>query len=160
MSGNGWSVASLVAGHRRVGLDADVLIYLVDGTQPWATRAAALLDAVDGGLFQASMSTLAYGEVLVGPARSGDGARFERTAAELRETPVEVLPITRRVVEDAAWICGAGTIKMIDAIHLATARSAGTAFVTNDRRLRSTPGLEIFLLDDLELAGPEGASEP
>ena len=36
-----------------------------------------------------------------------------------------------------------------------TARAAGaTAFVTNDRRIKSRPGLEVLYLDDLEVGEP------
>lgn len=42
---------------------------------------------------------------------------------------------------------------MGDAIHLATARAAGaTALVTNDRRIRSVPRLEVIYLDDIAAA--------
>lgn len=151
MSDRGWQVESLAAAHHRIGLDSDVLIYLVDAVQPSAARAAAIIDAVEQGLMRASMSALAYGEILVGPARDGDSARFERTATELRDTAVDIVPVTAAIAEDAAWLRGRGAAHLIDAIHLATARLHATAFVTNDRRLRSAPGLEVYVLDDMEL---------
>jgi predicted nucleic acid-binding protein len=40
---------------------------------------------------------------------------------------------------------------MTDAIHLASARSAGaTAFVTNDRRIKPLPQLDVIYLDELD----------
>jgi len=49
---------------------------------------------------------------------------------------------------EAAILRGSTPLSTADAIHLATARLAGaTAFVTNDRRIRSTPGLEVLYLD-------------
>ena len=151
MSDRGWSVESLVAAHQRIGLDADVLIYLVDAVQPWAPRAAVVVDAIEQGLVRASMSALAHAEVLVGPARDGDAARFERTAAEIRDLDIEIVPVTAGLAEDAAWIRGQGSGHLVDAIHIATARATATAFVTNDRRIRSTTGLEVFHLADLDL---------
>jgi predicted nucleic acid-binding protein len=153
VSAKPWSVASLVEAHRRVALDADVLIYLLEDSEPRASRAAAIIDAAAAGVVQASISALAHAEVLVGPARGGDAARFERTASELRDIEVDILPVTADIAEDAAWVCGQGSTQLVDAIHLATARGAGTAFITNDRRLRTTPGLEIYHLDDLDLGG-------
>jgi predicted nucleic acid-binding protein len=42
---------------------------------------------------------------------------------------------------------GRRSIALADAIHLATARTAGaSAFVTNDRAIRSTPQLEVIRL--------------
>lgn len=154
MSGKAWSVASLVATHKRIGVDADVLIYLVDAVEPWAAHSAAIVDAIDEGQVRASMSALAVAEVLAGPARSGDAASFERTAAELQDLQIEVVPLTRQLAEDAAWLRGRGAAHLVDAIHLATARSGATAFVTNDRRVRSLPSLEVLHLDDLDLEKP------
>ncbi len=152
-SGNRWFVGTLVQEHQRVALDADVLIYLLENVEPRAARAAALIDAAEDGRVKASLSSLAFAEILVGPARDGDGARFERTAAELRDIDLEILPITAAIAEDAAWLRGQGSVQLIDAIHLATARTTATAFITNDRRIRSQPGLAVYYLDDLDLDG-------
>ena len=153
-SGKRWSVAALVKEHERVALDADVLIYLLEDVEPRASRSAALIDAADEGRVRASISSVALAEVLVGPARDGDGARFERTAAEIRDIKLVILPVTAAIGEDAAWLRGQGSTQLIDAIHLATARSAATAFITNDRRIRSQSGLRVYYLDDLDLDGP------
>lgn len=151
VSAKAWSVASLAAEHRRIALDADVLIYLLEDAEPRASRAAAIVDAVDQGLISASMSTLAHAEVLGGPARDGDAPRFERTAAELRDLKVDIIPVSTAIAEDAAWLRGQGSTQLVDAIHIATARATASAFVTNDRRIRSQGGLEILYLDDLDL---------
>ena len=153
-SGKRWSVATLVEEHQRVALDADVLMYLLEDVEPWASRAAALVDAAEQGRVHATMSSLAYAEILVGPARDGDGARFERTAAEIRDVEIDILPVTAAIAEDAAWLRGQGSTQLIDAIHLATARTAATAFITNDRRVRSQPGIEVYYLDDFDFDGP------
>jgi len=56
--------------------------------------------------------------------------------------------------QDAAWISGRTGAGLPDAVHLACARAAGaTAFLTNDRRIRSRPTLEVVYLDDLLEAG-------
>ena len=151
-------MGTLIVEHQRVALDADVLIYLLEDVEPWASRAAALIDAADDGRVRLSMSALGFAEVLVGPAREGDGARFERTAAEVRDIGMEIVPVTAAIAEDAAWLRGRGSTQLVDAINLATARTSASAFVTNDRRIRSQPGLEVRYLDDL--ATDEGALSP
>jgi predicted nucleic acid-binding protein len=151
-------VETLVVEHPRVALDADVLIYLLEDVEPWASRAAALIDAADDGRVRLAMSSLGFAEVLVGPAREDDGARCERTAAEVRDIGMEIVSVTAAIAEDAAWLRGRGSTQLVDAIHLATARTAATAFVTNDRRIRSQPGLEVLYLDDLEAM--DGAPSP
>lgn len=139
-----------LAGHRRIGLDSNILIYLLETSGPLADAAARLVDAIDAGTTEAVLSTVGLVEILVGPARAGDAAAFELTADALRDLLIRVVSLDRATAEDAAWIRGSLGIGLEDAVHLATARNAGaTAFVTNDRRLRSIPRLEVVYLDDL-----------
>ena len=139
-----------LAGHRRIGLDSNILIYLLETSGPLADAAARLVDAIDAGTTEAVLSTVGLIEILVGPARAGDAAAFELTADALRDLLIRVVSLDRATAEDAAWIRGSLGIGLEDAVHLATARNAGaTAFVTNDRRLRSIPRLEVVYLDDL-----------
>ena len=139
-----------LAGHRRIGLDSNILIYLLETRGPLADAAARLVDAIDAGTTEAVLSTVGLIEVLMGPARAGDAAAFELTADALRDLLIRVVTLDRATAEDAAWIRGSLGIGLEDAVHLASARNAGaTVFVTNDRRLRSIPRLEVIYLDDL-----------
>jgi predicted nucleic acid-binding protein len=155
-----WSIDTLVERHTRIVLDANVLIYLIENVEGRADRSAAVIDAVEDGRIRASMSTLAYAEVLMGPARTGNAALFEQTAAELRDMTIDIVPVSPTIAEDAAWMGGQGTIALMDAVHMATARASRAAFVTNDRRIRSTSNLQVFLLDNLGLPEPPDASGP
>lgn len=144
------SLADALARHRRISLDSNVLIYVLDATGDAADRAAEILDAVEAGTVSATMSTIGLTEVLTGPARQGDGARFELLATELRAIRhlrwVDVRP---EIAVDAAWLHGAGDLGLEDAVHVATARASGaTALITNDRRIRSRRGLEVIYLSD------------
>jgi predicted nucleic acid-binding protein len=143
----------LLGKHRRVGIDSNVLIYLFEGSPPLADTAGALLDAFAAGRASGVLSMLAVAEIGSGPARGGDVAMVERYADELSNLDgVTVVPLVWAIAIDAAIIRGSGPLSLADAIHLATARSAGaTAFVTNDRRIRSRPDLEIVYLDELVL---------
>lgn len=139
-----------LAGHRRIGLDSNILIYLLETSGPLADAAARIVDAIDAGTTEAVLSTVGLIEILAGPARAGDAAAFELTADALRDLLIRVVSLDRATAEDAAWIRGSLGIGLEDAVHLASARNAGaTAFVTNDRRLRSIPRLEVLYLDDL-----------
>ena len=139
-----------LAGHRRIGLDSNILIYLLETSGPLADAAARIVDAIDAGTTEAVLSTVGLIEILAGPARAGDAAAFELTADALRDLLIRVVSFDRATAEDAAWIRGSLGIGLEDAVHLASARNAGaTAFVTNDRRLRSIPRLEVVYLDDL-----------
>jgi len=148
-SGSG-VIAQHLGGHRRVALDANVLIALLEDEGPRADRAAVVVDAIEGGLVEGVAATIVLTEVLVGYARLGDAARFEMVADELRNLALRYTPISAEVAVDAAWFRAGRSLSFADALHLAAARAAGaTAFVTNDRRIRSTPQLDVVYLDDL-----------
>lgn len=137
--------------HRRVGIDSNVLIYLLEGRGDQAERAGELLDAIAAGDGEGVLATLAIAEIGSGPARAGDDAMVRRYADELGALEnVRLVPLDVVVATEAAILRGSSSLSTADAIHLATARLAGaTAFVTNDRRIRSLPGLEILYLDEL-----------
>ena len=150
MSENDSGPISVLTEHRKIALDSNVLIYLIETQGPLADAAASIVDAVAAGRVVAVMSAIGLVEVLVGPERRGDAIAFESIAEALRDLPLVVSALDSTIAEDAAWIRGAAGVGLEDAVHLATARSAGaTAFVTNDRRLRSIPNLEVVYLDDL-----------
>ncbi|MEO6349064.1 MAG: type II toxin-antitoxin system VapC family toxin [Candidatus Limnocylindrales bacterium] len=142
---------SLFARHSRVGIDSNVLIYLLEGSAPLADKAAELLDAIAGGQGEGVLATLAVAEICSGPAAAGEPALVERYADELRSLEnVRLVPLTADLCVDAAVLRGHGSLSLADAIHLASARHAGaTAFITNDRRIRTTPRLEVVYLDEL-----------
>jgi predicted nucleic acid-binding protein len=149
VSARSWSVDTLRK-HDRIALDANILIYLLENVEPRAARSTAVLDEIDAGRVAASVATLAYTEVLTGPARVGGTSAFEETAAQLRDLPLTPIPLSVAIAEDAAWIQGQSGLRLADAIHVASARASGaTALVTNDRRLRSQPGLEVLYLDEM-----------
>ncbi len=148
------SVADLVAAHRVIALDSDVLIYLLENRLPGADRVAEIVDALEAGAVRSVIATVAITEVLTGPARTGDTVAFETMADELQSIQhLRIVPLDAELASDAAWLRGAGDRDLVDAVHLASARKAGaTVFVTNDRRIRSRPGLEVIYLSDLVTA--------
>lgn len=147
----GLTTAELVRRHQKVGLDSNLLIYLIDNIPPWADRVAELVTAIEGGHIAAVMSALGLTEVLSGPSRDHDLGRLERIHDEIQAIAgLTIVPLGAEVAVDAAVIWGMRGMPLADAIHLATARAAGaTAFVTNDRRLRGSAKLEVVYLDDL-----------
>jgi predicted nucleic acid-binding protein len=141
----------LLAKHRRVGIDSNVLIYLLEGSGELADRAAELLDAIAAGEGEGILATLALAEVCSGPARHNDPAMVERYADELTALEgVQVAPLDADVAVEAALLRGDSALTIADAVHLATARRHGaTAFVTNDRRITAVHRLAVVYLDAL-----------
>lgn len=148
------SVADLLAAHQVIALDSDILIYLLENRLPAAELVAEIVDALEAGAVRAVIAAVAITEVLTGPARAGDAVAFETMADELQSIrQLRIVPLDADLASDAAWLRGAGDRDLVDAVHIASARKAGaTAFVTNDRRIRSRPGLEVIYLSDLVAA--------
>ena len=142
------SVASPLDGHRVVGLDSNVFIYLFETAGDEAVQAGRVLDAIDTASIHATISTVAVAEILSGPARVADIALMERYLDELRSFErLSIVPVDVDIAFDAARSRGRDGIAMADSINLAAARVAGaTAFVTNDHRLSSAAGLAIIPL--------------
>ena len=134
--------------HKRIGIDSNVLIYLLEGSGHLADAAGELIDGIAEGLADGVLATLAVAEICSGPAEAGLTDLVERYADELRSLDnVRLVPLSAEVAADAAAMRGRSGLSLADAIHLASATSSGaTAFVTNDRRIRSTPQLEVVLL--------------
>jgi predicted nucleic acid-binding protein len=150
------SIRGLLSTHRRIALDSNVLIYLLEGAGARADAAATIVDAIALGEVDGVIASVGVLETLVGPASAGDGARFELVAATIRDLGIRIATLDADAAEDAAWIRGMTGVGLADAIHLATARAAGaTVLVTNDRRLPSRPHLEVAYLDDLAVDRPD-----
>lgn len=147
------TVAELCRRHRRIGLDTNVLVYVLEDVAPFAAIGQAILNAIEVGRVSAVLASIGLGELATGPAQSGDAALVERYLDELQSIAgLRIQPLSAEVAVDAAIIRGSRRIGLADAIHLATARAAGaTAFITNDRSLRGSAKLEVLYLDDLEI---------
>jgi predicted nucleic acid-binding protein len=138
--------ADQLAGHSVVALDSNVFVYLFESSGPLSEAAAAAVDAVNGR--RVIFASVGLTEVLGGPARGGDRALMERYVDEIRSIDgLRVVDFDAEIAFSAAVERGRSGGTLGDAIHVATARASGaTALVTNDRRIRSSPGLEVIPL--------------
>jgi predicted nucleic acid-binding protein len=148
------TIGELSERHRRVALDSNVFVYLLEAAEPWALAARLLLNLIEAGKVRGVLSVVGVAELCAGPARRGDMGLVERYVETLNSLPgLGIQPVTGEVAADAAVIRGMRGIGLADALHLACARAAGaTAFVTNDRRLRGSSRLTVVYLDELVAA--------
>ena len=143
-------VAQLAKEHARIGIDSNVVIYALEGSEPESIAARSIFDLMAAAACSGALSMLGVIEVLVGPARHAGDSLVQRYADELMSIDgLEIVGIEREAAIEAAHIRANG-VGLADAIHMASARTFGaSAFVTNDRGLKSLPGLEVIALSDL-----------
>jgi predicted nucleic acid-binding protein len=121
---------------QRVYVDSNVLIALLEPTIPEAGGLATFLSAL-ADKHSILTSEITLGEVLVAPLRVGDRELVE-TYMDLPEPggPIEVVPVNQRIVLEAAALRARSSMRLPDAIHVATASIAGcSAFLSLDKRL-------------------------
>jgi predicted nucleic acid-binding protein len=145
------TVDELCSHHRRIAIDANVFVYLFEGSGTLSKVAAAVLDAVSSGRVTGVATTITLTEVVVGPVRAGEDTMAERYLDAIRSIEhLHIVPVTAEIAADAGFVRGRSGLTLADAIHVATARTAGASvLVTNDRRLRSMPQLDVVQLADL-----------
>jgi len=132
-------------------VDANVITYRVERTEPYLTASTPLWDALDHGTVQVETSELTLLEVLVKPLKDGNAALVALFRTVLLGTAgLRCLPVSLRVLETAADLRARYGLKTPDAIHAATALLAGSVlFVTNDTGFRRVPGLPVVVLSEV-----------
>ncbi len=141
-------ILSRIAG-RKTYLDVNVFIYALEGFPEVSHALAALFKAIDSAAIQTVTSELALAEALIKPIQNKNiqhQACYEMAIRSRRG--LQVVPVLRTILLEAARLRGTTGLKLPDAIHLATALSSGyEVFLTNDHRIKHT-GLETLLLQD------------
>ena len=118
-------------------LDTNIIVYAIEGTNPWSDILRELFHAIDERTIHAFTSELTVAEVLAKPFELGAidlVATYEELLAP--DSLVRVIPIDRPILRSAAELCGCMRIKLADAIHVATAMQCACEFMrTNDEQL-------------------------
>jgi predicted nucleic acid-binding protein len=139
-------IADLGAGP--VALDTQVFIYFIEEDVHFLSVVKPLFEAINHGSIVAATSGLTLMEVLVVPYRTANLGLADRYEALLtRSRGLRFVEIDRSLLKAAAQLRAAFKMKPRDAIQVAAAMVANcSAFLTNDRRIPSIPGLKIFEL--------------
>jgi predicted nucleic acid-binding protein len=145
------TVDELCGRHRRIALDSNLLIYLFEVGGPEAKAVQRLLDAAEVVGASLVVASLALAEISVYPAAIDNAVMAERYADAVRSiSRLDVVPLTAEIAIEAGLMRGRRGNSLPDAIHLATAvRARASVFVTNDRRIRPLPQLDVVQLADL-----------
>lgn len=138
---------------QRVYLDSNIVIYTVEGFADSADQIQSLLKAMNTGEIVAVTSELTLAETLVKPLKDQSLAIQQAYRTFLTPTiALEVIPISRKILEDAAQLRATSKLKLPDAIQLATAlREQCDSFLTNDDGFKSLNLSLIKMLSEVTL---------
>jgi predicted nucleic acid-binding protein len=140
-----------IARARRVYVDSNVFIYFLEsapGMQEAARRIFAIAEKTNAPLIT---SELTLAECLYGAYKLRDEALAHRYRSLFQQRPALVLAgIDMTVLDAAAKIGPQSGLKLMDAIHVATAVEADCdVFATNDARIRDWRELQVVQLATL-----------
>jgi predicted nucleic acid-binding protein len=129
-----------------VAVDTAAFIYFIEAHPLYLPPLQPVFTAADEEELTIVTSAVTLLEVLVVPYRAGDLALANRYEALLnRSRGVRLREIDPALLRAAAQLRAVTSVRTPDALQLAAALAEGcTAFVTNDRRLPSLPGLRIL----------------
>jgi len=135
---------------QRIYFDANFLIYFFDRTEPYARVVSEVIIACDRNTVFGYTGDVAVAELMVFPYRTRDEIEIARGKAFFkRENFLTVLSHDSAVFDTASRLRAETGMKLIDALHCATALNAGCKyFITNDTGIRSTEALEVLLIRD------------
>lgn len=135
---------------RRIYLDANILIAAFENPGAHSDHAWWILYAIEDSEISAVTSEMTLAEILVKPIELGD-AELAKAYEDMVATTTgfEVLPVRRDILIEAARLRARyRSIKLPDAIHLATAMAAKCSHVvSDDRRLPPIEGIKVLNVD-------------
>ncbi|MFL9825482.1 type II toxin-antitoxin system VapC family toxin [Rhodoplanes sp. SY1] len=133
----------------RLYLDANVFIAAYESATARSDHAWWTLDAIESGEFVGVTSELTLAEILVKPLADGDDDLVRRYKDIVTSSDeLIVVAVDRDILVDAAELRSHRTsLRLPDAIHVASARRAGcTHIVSDDRRLPFAAGIAVVRL--------------
>ncbi len=137
---------------QRIYLDANLFIYALEAIEPWTARMQALFSALDRGDCAAVTSELTVAECLVKPLEMSRQDMVQAYLGVLQpRRALDVVPVDRAILIEAARLRAVARVKLPDAIHGATAfHCRCDTLLTNDPDFRRIPGLRASFLSELD----------
>lgn len=136
---------------QRVYVDANFFIYFLARTQPYFDAVVPVFQACDAGRFAGFTGDAAVAEVMVHPYRSKNPSEIARVKSLFsRAGFVSVVAHDAAAFDLAAQFRAESKLRLIDALHYATALGAGCRFLlTNDHDFKAVGGLEVISVESL-----------
>ena len=131
-------------------LDASALIYLVEGAEPFASRARRAVSDLAGQepSVAVALSRLTWLESRVRPLREGDAEVLEAFDAFFQRPDIVWIELSAQVIELATEIRARTSLKTPDALQAACCLQLGAdhLFVTGDAAFRKVAALNVKVL--------------
>jgi predicted nucleic acid-binding protein len=128
-------------------LDSMIVIYLVEGPDPFRIKAKDRMDQLVAAGDQAAVSDLTRLECRVKPLRLGDASLLADYDALFAAPDLLKFALPGPVFERATEIRAQYGFRLADSLYLAAAvEHACGRFLTNDAQLRRFPGITVEVL--------------
>ena len=136
--------------HKRVLIDTSIWIYHFEQHPIFAAPAAGVIEQLEDGRFRGIASELTLLELIVRPLQLGRQDAADDYETLLSYFPnLQLEPVTRGVLLEAAGLRARFRLRTPDAIQLATGLQAGaTLAITNDEGWRDLTVIETAILSD------------
>src|SRR5271168_554655 len=136
--------------HKRVLIDTSIWIYHFEQHPIFAALAAGVIEQLEDGRFRGIASELTLLELIVRPLQLGRQDAADDYETLLSYFPnLQLEPVTRGVLLEAAGLRARFRLRTPDAIQLATGLQAGaTLAITNDEGWRDLTVIETAILSD------------
>ncbi|MCB2263960.1 MAG: type II toxin-antitoxin system VapC family toxin [Candidatus Thiosymbion ectosymbiont of Robbea hypermnestra] len=137
---------------KRVYFDTNIIIYLIEGLVEYQSIINELQYLLSTDDCKAVTSELTLCESLVQPFKVESTKGITTYRSFLEESGVfDLVAPNRDIFIQAAFLAGTTTMKIPDAIHVATAlESKCEIILTNDKKMKTPKGLEKILLSDYQ----------
>ncbi|NES21798.1 MAG: PIN domain-containing protein [Symploca sp. SIO3E6] len=133
-----------------VYLDTQIIIYSVEKHPTYWSLLRPMWQRSAIADIQLISSELALLETLVAPLKNADVVLVNAYERLLLSTEMQLLPITRTILKEAAQMRSQTNLKTPDAIHAATAIAHNCSiFLTNDYGFRRVASLPLVVLSDI-----------
>jgi predicted nucleic acid-binding protein len=136
---------------QRVYVDTNIFIYFLERHERYFEAVLPFFQLFNDGLSIAYTGDAVVAETLYKPYQSNDTLRVSEIKEFFNNDEfITVLPHTKKVFELAAELAPKRGMKLIDALHYATAAQAGCKFIlTNDQGFASSDAMEVIHLESL-----------
>ena len=134
-----------------VYFDSNAIIYFVERDDDLRRKIGGAFQIIEDNKIPMATSEVAVAECLHGAHKLKSAALAADYRALFDDIKAfNLVPVTRDILESAARLAPENGMKLVDAIHFASAIAAGCdVLLTNDRKFRSGHGVKVIQVSDL-----------